>query len=205
MTDQRARVSDLAARALVSTLFALMAGNLLSEFVRTRHITGLLLVVSESLVVLLTVLRRPALAVDRSPTASVVTAISMMGPPLLRASDVPPLAPDIITAFVSAVGLAIVIFGKITLGRSFGIIPANRGVVCRGPYTVMRHPIYAGYLLSHFAFVAAHPTFVNISVIAISDVALVGRALLEERVLVADETYREYCSRVSWHFVPGVF
>ena len=54
----------------------------------------------------------------------------------------------ILTALISTVGLLFVIAGKITLGRSFGIVPANRGVVA-GPYTLVRHPIYAGYLLSH--------------------------------------------------------
>ena len=48
-----------------------------------------------------------------------------------------------------------VIAGKITLGRSFGIVPANRGVVTAGR-TLVRHPIYTGYLVSHLAF--AWPT-----------------------------------------------
>jgi protein-S-isoprenylcysteine O-methyltransferase Ste14 len=39
----------------------------------------------------------------------------------------------------------------------------------------------------------------------ISDTALVIRALYEERVLQLDDRYREYCSRVGWHLVPGVF
>ena len=35
--------------------------------------------------------------------------------------------------------------------------------------------------------------------------ALVVRALLEERVLIQDERYRAYCARVGWHLMPGVF
>ena len=38
------------------------------------------------------------------------------------------------------------IAGKVVLGRSFGLVPANRGIVARGPYLLVRHPIYAGYL-----------------------------------------------------------
>jgi protein-S-isoprenylcysteine O-methyltransferase Ste14 len=99
----------------------------------------------------------------------------------------------------------LVIAAKMTLGRSFGIVPANRGVVVRGPYLLMRHPIYAGYILSHVAFVLAHPTPRNIAVILVSEALLVARALLEERVLSHDERYRAYCNRVGWHLVPGVF
>jgi protein-S-isoprenylcysteine O-methyltransferase Ste14 len=99
----------------------------------------------------------------------------------------------------------VVIAGKITLGRSFGLVPANRGVVIAGPYTLVRHPIYAGYLISHVAFACAYPTAWNISVLVVTDVALVLRALCEERVLAADLKYQMYCRRVAWHLVPGVF
>ena len=97
------------------------------------------------------------------------------------------------------------IVGKLALGRSFGIAPANRGVVMRGPYVLVRHPIYAGYLLTHVAFLVAHPTPWNVAVILVADGALVVRALIEERVLSADEEYQSYCRRVGWHLVPGVF
>jgi protein-S-isoprenylcysteine O-methyltransferase Ste14 len=106
---------------------------------------------------------------------------------------------------LSAFGLLIVIAGKLTLGRSFGIVPANRGVVTAGPYALVRHPIYFGYLLTHIAFVAANPTLSNMLIITIADAALVGRALREEQTLEKDERYQAYCRRVSWHVVPGVF
>ena len=38
------------------------------------------------------------------------------------------------------------------LGRSFGVAPANRGIVVRGPYSFVRHPIYTGYLITHTGF-----------------------------------------------------
>ena len=113
--------------------------------------------------------------------------------------------PDAATALVSAIGFGLVIVGKLTLGRSFGIAPANRGIVARGPYLLMRHPIYTGYLITHLAFVIAHPLPWNAIVVAIADGALIVRALIEERVLSGDAEYRSYCRRVEWHLVPGVF
>jgi protein-S-isoprenylcysteine O-methyltransferase Ste14 len=201
----RSRFSEFAARATVGALFALLSLNLLSEFVRTGHITGLLLLVSESLVVVLTLVRRPAQLVDRSVIAAVMTTVSVAAPPMLRASDNPSLAPDIVTALVSAVAVILVIVGKLTLGRSFGLVPANRGVVSRGPYNMVRHPIYAGYLISHIAFLAAHPAPWNVAIVLVGDTALILRALMEERVLATDVAYQAYCRRVGWHLVPGVF
>jgi protein-S-isoprenylcysteine O-methyltransferase Ste14 len=124
---------------------------------------------------------------------------------MLRASDVTSLVPDVATAMVSAIGLGLVVVGKMALGRSFGLVPANRGVVVRGPYTIVRHPIYTGYLITHVAFFIADPIPWNAVVILIADTALILRALMEERVLSADVEYQGYCRRVGWHLVPGVF
>ena len=74
-----------------------------------------------------------------------------------------------------------------------------------GPYALVRHPIYTGYLIVHAAFLLAHPAAWNIVVIAIADSTLVVRALVEERVLRGDAAYRSYCERVNWHLLPGVF
>jgi protein-S-isoprenylcysteine O-methyltransferase Ste14 len=201
----REGVRDLAARVVIGALFALMTANLLGDFLSTGRVTGLLLVVSESLVVALTILRRPAALVDRSAAAGVVTIMSLAGPPLLRAAHLPSVVPDAVTACISAIGLILVISGKITLGRSFGLVPANRGVVVSGPYSLVRHPIYTGYLIAHVAFLLANPTPLNAIIIGLSDSALIIRALMEERVLVRDVMYQAYCRRVGWHLVPGLF
>jgi protein-S-isoprenylcysteine O-methyltransferase Ste14 len=201
----RGAVTDLLARAMVGSLFTLLSINIFDDFMRTGRVTGLLLLAGESLVVVLTIARRRARLVDRSAAAAVMTTLSLAGPPLLRAGDAAPFAPDLVTASVSAAGLLLVVVGKVALGRSFGLVPANRGVVVRGPYTLVRHPIYTGYLVTHLAFLAAHPAPWNACVILIADTALILRALMEERVLSADVEYQIYCRRVGWHLVPGVF
>ena len=200
------RYKDLAARATIVVLFSMLSINLFGEYLRTGHVTGLLLLVGESLVVVLTIVRRRAIAVDRSAAAAIMTAVSLVGPVLMRATSEPAsLLSDQVTALLSAIGLLLVVLGKMTLGRSFGVVPANRGVVVRGPYMLVRHPIYTGYLIAHAAFLIAHPAPWNVSILLVADTALVLRALLEERVLSTDASYRQYCQRVGWHLVPGVF
>jgi protein-S-isoprenylcysteine O-methyltransferase Ste14 len=205
MRFTREAAPDLIARAAVALLFMLLTVTLLEDFARTRHVTGLLLLVSEAMVVVFTIFRRRADTVDLSAAAMVVTTVSLLGPPLLRPSDGLALLPDAITALISAVGLLVVIAGKFSLGRSFGLAPANRGVVESGPYLLVRHPIYTGYLVMHLAFLAAYPRPLNLAIVLIADSALVIRALLEERVLGRDARYRSYCTRVGWHLVPMVF
>ena len=198
-------IRDFAARALVAGLFAIMSVNLFGDFMRTGHVTGLLLLASESLVVVRTIVRRRANILDRSITATVATTLSLMGPPLVRSAEGAALAPDVVTALFSGFGLLVVVVSKMALGRSFGIAPANRGIVARGPYAFVRHPIYAGYLVTHIGFAIAHPSAWNLAILVIADSALIVRALIEERLLRTDAQYEAYCGRVSWHLVPGLF
>ena len=201
----RRDLAELASKVLIVSLFTLMAVRLGTDFLETGRLTGLLLVVSEALVVVLTVFRRDALAIDRSLSARVLTAVSLVGPPLVRPSSLAALAPETITVAVSAVGLIIVIAGKASLGRSFGLMPANRGIVCSGLYQVVRHPIYLGYLICHVAFLAAHPSAWNITLLIVADLGLMARAVCEEGTLALDAEYRAYQARVRWRVVPGVF
>jgi len=197
---------ELASKATIVTLFSMMAMRISTDFARTGHVTGLLLVASEALVVVLTVFRRSAGIVDRSLRARILTMMSMFGPPLVRpAVAFVPVTSEAVTVLVSAVGLLIVIIGKLSLGRSFGLTPANRGVLSTGIYQFVRHPIYLGYLITHIGFVLANPLDWNLSVLAAADLALVMRARVEEQTLAKDSTYREYMQRVRFRLVPGLF
>ena len=80
-----------------------------------------------------------------------------------------------------------------------------RGIVATGPYSIIRHPIYAGYLVAHVGFLIAHPTMWNVVILTLSDICLVIRTSLEERILSDDEGYRRYCQRVGWRLLPGVY
>ena len=199
------RLADIAARAAIIVLFSLMAARFGADFLKTGRMTGLLLLVSEMLVVVLTVVRRSAAAVDRSLRARLLTTLSMLGPPLLQPAEVAAILPQAFTVAASVAGLAIVIAGKITLGRSFGLMPANRGVVSSGIYRVVRHPIYLGYLITHVAFLLATPSAWNIAALVAADAALLLRAVCEEQTLSRDSRYRAYQQIVRWRVCPGLF
>jgi protein-S-isoprenylcysteine O-methyltransferase Ste14 len=199
------RLADLVSRAVVVCLFTMMAVRFGVDFLKTGRVTGLLLVVSEMLVVILTVMRRSAATVDRSMWARVLTTVSMLGPSLLKPATVIALLPQVVTVGISAVGLGIVIAGKVTLGRSFGLMPANRGIVSSGVYRLVRHPIYLGYLVTHAAYLAAMPSSWNVVALLIADAALLARAVCEEKTLARDPRYRDYQQVVRWRVCPGLF
>ncbi len=204
--DARRRdLGELASKTIIVVLFSMMAVRLAADALATGRITGVLLMASEALVVVLTVFRRPAGLVDRTAKARFLTALSMFGPPLVRPASYMAVAPETITALITGVGLLVVVAGKVSLGRSFGLAPANRGIVCSGVYRFVRHPIYLGYLLTHIGFLLANPTSWNLPLLIGADIALMFRAMLEEQALGADLGYREYTQRVRWRILPGMF
>lgn len=196
---------ELAAKVAILTLFSSLATRLAGDFAETGHVTELLLLASEALVVALTLVRRNALIVDRSLKARLLTLLATFVPPLVTPGGGLPLAPESLTILISGIGLIIVVGGKLSLGRSFGLTPANRGIVCRGLYRFVRHPIYLGYLFTHLGFVLANPATWNIVALVAADIALMLRAICEERTLALDDEYRAYLTRVRWRVVPGVF
>lgn len=200
----RADLGEILAKVAIISLFSSMAMRIAKDTAATGHVTGMLLLASEALVVALTMVRRSAGIVDRSWKARLLTAFSTFGPPLVRPVSVA-LAPEPLTITISAIGLMIVVLGKLSIGRSFGLAPANRGVVSSGLYRFVRHPIYLGYLVTHVGFVVANPGNWNLVVLAAADIALLFRAVREERTLSEDPAYRAYTERVRWRIVPGIF
>ena len=89
-----------------------------------------------------------------------------------------------------------------TLGRSFGIVPADRGLVRHGPYHFVRHPIYAFEALFFLGYLMAVPTPRSFIVIAVWSVLQVARIVREERILGGYEQYRQ---QVRWRLIPFVW
>ncbi|WP_322796566.1 methyltransferase family protein [Tepidiforma sp.] len=106
---------------------------------------------------------------------------------------------------LQVVGLTWVIVSFATLGRSFGVVAANRGLKTAGPYRVVRHPIYLGHNITLAGFFLANLWWWNGLILATVLVFQVLRILAEERVLSATSDYADYARRVRWRLVPGVF
>ena len=101
-------------------------------------------------------------------------------------------------------GLVFVQISRLYLGRRFGLLPANRGLVTSGPFRAVRHPIYAAWLMSIVGTSMASPSLRNFVLVFLTIPFLVWRIALEEQLLMHDPGYVAYQRRVRWRLVPGL-
>lgn len=168
--------------------------------------TLLLLLISEGYTLALVLIARRAERRDASFPAIAATLYATGFVVLLTPSGTVSFAPEWVGASLQLAGMLWQFSAKVALGRSFGLLPAQRGLVVRGPYRVVRHPIYLGYLIGHLGFLLVNASPRNAAVLALLYVAQVVRMRREEAVLDdARAGYRAYRRRVPWRLIPFVY
>lgn len=196
---------DWAERLIVLALYGWFVYRIVCSYLLDGVLVNLLFLPSEGLVVFFLLIRRKATRISRN-TTDWLAALLATGDSLL-VSPVPgrALVPLQLAAGVLLAGMLIQILAKITLGRSIGSVPAHRGLKLSGPYRFIRHPMYAGYLLSHLAFLAVNPSAWNLAIYALVWALQLYRLGAEERLLCHDPCYDHYRGVVRYRLVPGLF
>ena len=143
--------------------------------------------ISQHLLVLgIAVTRRPPAAQDHSLRASAAVVVSYAYP-YAQIADLAwmpgePAWPGVglvivtIAAFLSLASL-------LGLGRSFGVRPALRSLVTRGPYRLVRHPMYLAYLLSDIGYNLQEWNLASVLIMLAGWASLFYRIRAEERLL----------------------
>jgi protein-S-isoprenylcysteine O-methyltransferase Ste14/uncharacterized membrane protein (UPF0127 family) len=198
-------VAAMISNVAVAALYAVFAA---AHFTKARSAgqwaTILPLVVQETVLVTLFLTRRPSIATSGRPGDWALGIAGTFVPLLMRPGEnVSRMA--WLGQPVQVIGLGLAVVGTLCLGRSIGVVAANRGVKTAGAYGVVRHPMYAGYLLGYLGYVTSYPSLRNCLLLGVTLVALNARAVVEERFLAAEPVYGEYLRRVPWRFVPHVY
>ena len=203
----RAIALDLFERMFVIAMFCVFAVANLRIFLATDlDIRISMLIVSETLPVLLIVGRPPSPSLSQKPF-DWIAGLSGTAFPLLvtGTTQLRPLIPLIACLLLILIGLFVQIAAKICLGRSFGLIAANRGVKSQGPYRFVRHPMYAGYTLTHIGLFLSMPSLRNALLYSLALSFQLVRIVREEAVLRQDAEYRAFAEQVRFRLVPKLF
>jgi protein-S-isoprenylcysteine O-methyltransferase Ste14 len=105
---------------------------------------------------------------------------------------------------VALVGCAWLLASALALGRCFSVLPEARGLVTRGPYRLVRHPVYLGELGAAAGLALGAPAARNLIALAALVAAQLVRMRLEERALErAFPEYAAYAARTP-RLLPGL-
>jgi protein-S-isoprenylcysteine O-methyltransferase Ste14 len=102
-------------------------------------------------------------------------------------------------------GTAFSVYSAIALARSISILPEARRLVTRGPYSLVRHPLYVGEFVATTGLAIQFLMPWALMLLGLHCFFQFERMRNEEQVLIrAFENYREYMSRTA-RLLPGLY
>jgi protein-S-isoprenylcysteine O-methyltransferase Ste14 len=205
MTDNSNRwqlLREIAFNIVLAAFFAGLAYRFITDFRQTGRLSSIFYVLFELIVVLMSLSRRMPKAVSWNPIDWTYALLATVLPLLL----IPAASQNSWIWFsIQCVGQAISMTGLLSLNRSLGVVPANRGVKTRGMYRLVRHPIYCGYCIIDVAMLAQNFCAWNFCIAGAHLIVQTLRITCEERFLLQDPVYAEYASRVKWRLFPAIW
>jgi protein-S-isoprenylcysteine O-methyltransferase Ste14 len=150
--------------------------------------------------------RRTAVRVTRNPLLWLLACVATYWFLMIGFVEQPGqrLAPLWMTNTLSILSTLIELWGRFSLGRNIGFVPAQRELVTRGAYRLMRHPIYTGLFIWILAYWLGGYSPLNTLLYSLSILWWVIKSFVEESFLKKDPGYAAYMKRVPWRWIPGV-
>lgn len=194
---------DRIEQAVVTILYSALVVRIWPDSFSIENFFSLLLLVSEGAVVAFLLIRRPTANISIAPADWLVAAAGTFLPLLVAKGGAPLFLAG--GGMLMIAGTFVHIGAKFSLNRSFGLVAANRGIKQHGLYRFVRHPMYAGYMLTHIGFMTAQPSLRNGLIYLAVWTFLVLRIRAEERILMQDPDYKTFASKVRYRLLPGVY
>lgn len=207
MPDSRGRplssLRDWAFRLSLATIWFAFAQAHILRWHETGDARGVGAIAIETLVAVMFLVRRAPLETSDRLVAWIATLVGTFGPLLLRPTT--DGGGSEIAFVIQLVGASFSVMSLFAIGRSFGLVAANRGVRTGGPYALVRHPVYLGYLVTNLGYVLENPSLRNVTVVSCATLAQLVRISCEEELLSRDEVYGRYRARVRFRLIPYLY
>ena len=152
--------------------------------------------------------RREPVAQDQSWPASIAVTISYIYPYAqvicLNSIDGYVAWPAGGTALVSFSAL-LSLAALLSNGKLFGVRPAMRGLTNKGPYCLVRHPMYLAYFIADIGYQLQEWNTGTVLIVVAGWAALVYRIYAEERMLSLHPDWVAYVGRAPYRLIPGLW
>lgn len=187
----------------LAAFYGLFAYANLGSFLENPRLSVFLIVVAETIAAVFLIIRRNPDETWHSWQTWATTTGGTLAPLLLRpvagAEDV------LIGEILLVIGFIIQIFALASLNRSFGLLPALRGVKSGGLYGWVRHPLYAAYVIYFVGYLVNNQSVANLTVSVFGIAFLVMRIHFEEALLSKQAEYRQYLAQTRWRLIPAIW
>jgi protein-S-isoprenylcysteine O-methyltransferase Ste14 len=195
---------DWAFRISLATIWFSFAHAHIMRWHETGEARGVGSIAVETVVAVLFLTRRAPIETSDRFVAWAATIVGTFGPLLLRPTSEGGGGSEA-ALVLQLVGASFSVLSLFAIGRSFGLVAANRGIRTHGPYGLVRHPVYLGYLVTNTGYVLENPSLRNLAVVAGATLAQLVRISCEEEVLSRDAVYGRYRARVRFRLIPYLY
>ena len=211
MTLIRRHMFDTSGRTFADfLLFGVTSAELALLFVLTPTFTPVdwIYVAQHLLVLGIALTRRPPAVLDRSLLSSAAVAVTYTYPyaqvVYLRWMPGDPGWPAgglVLVTLAACLSLA----SLLSLGKWFGIRPALRGLATRGPYRLVRHPMYLAYVLGDVGYNLQEWNVGTVLLVLAGWASLLYRIHAEERILSQHAGWPTFVALVRYRLLPGLW
>jgi protein-S-isoprenylcysteine O-methyltransferase Ste14 len=105
-----------------------------------------------------------------------------------------------------AMSMSFLVFKENSFGSATVEVVKDQKVISTGPYAIVRHPMYASAAVYFIAMSLALGSHWGLIPALLTILGLVLRLFDEERFLAENLTgYTDYCAKVRWRLIPGIF
>lgn len=85
-------------------------------------------------------------------------------------------------------------------------VQEEQKVITTGPYSYIRHPMYAGFIIMTFCFPIALGSFLALPPAILVIILIAVRTTYEEKTLIKElEGYKEYTQQVRYRLIPKIW
>ena len=143
---------------------------------------------------------------DLSAPSIIIVVAALCWPLMFMALDHAPMLLSTEAAVAQLFSVILMFSATVMLRGNFSVFPQYRQIVMKGPYAIVRHPLYAAYLVFDAVFAFEQGSALAIMFWIVECLILAWRAEREERLLIHSASdYVAYLSDVRYRFLPLVY
>jgi protein-S-isoprenylcysteine O-methyltransferase Ste14 len=192
-------------KIILALAWGRLVWNAYHRWAQTGSLVVLGLVAYNTILVLVTIARRPSTSTSTQIKDWVAALLTVVMSMLFLPTEGHQWFMTLAGSILQGVGVVIMVVALASLGRSFGIVAANRGIKQSGLYAWVRHPLYAGELIFFTGFLLTNCSSNNLVLWFGLLFGLVTRSWAEEDHLSQDPDYQTYMRAVPYGFFPKLF